>query len=181
MGNNDKRRTVDGTRHTAHSTQRVDDFIGKFLFGLLFLAMLFVACETPKGKTKQDVMDERITRKVNSWYASYSIRCENDVLAAAAAIVDSTLIATARLAANRANKPPRPIKPGQPRVEIPKDTTPIAPLIDLLLLLGDTNLINSLLTDSLRIDSFLMDSLLQDSLLRSDYEFYFPDTLKEEN
>jgi len=125
-------------------------------------------------------MNERIARKIDSWYASYSIRCEKDVMEAAAAIVDSTLIATARLAANRANKPPRPIKPGQPRVKILKDTTPIAPLIDLLLLLGDTSLINSLLTDSLRMDSILMDSLLQDSILRSDYEFYFPDTLKKQ-
>lgn len=137
-----------------------------------------MACETPQGKTKQDVMNERIARKVNSWYASYSIRCENDVLEAAGAIVDSTLIATARRAANRANKPPRPIKPGQPQVVIPKDTTPVAPLIDLLLLLGDTNLINSLMTDSLMLDSIRMDSILQDSILRADYEFYFPDTLE---
>lgn len=165
-------------RHTAHGTRRGTAYFTHFLMGILVITAFFVACETPVGKTKQDVMNERIIRKVDSWYATYSKRCDESVLEAAAAIVDSTLIATARLAANRANKPPRPVKPGQPRVEIPKDTTPVAPLIDLLLLLGDTNLINSLMTDSLMQDSLQMDSLLRDSILRADYEFYFPDTLQ---
>lgn len=169
----------DGARHTAHGTRRGTQYLQHFFMGTLVIAAFFVACETPVGKTKQDVMNERIGRKVVNWHKTYDKKCGTDVLDAAAAIVDSTLIATARLAANRANKPPRPVKPGQPRVEIPKDTTPVAPLIDLLLLLGDTNLINSLLTDSLTMDSLQIDSLLQDSILRSDYEFYFPDTLEE--
>jgi hypothetical protein len=171
---------INGGRQTIDGRRMDCGFFRYFIVGMLVLAAFFVACETPQGKTKQDVINERITKKIDSWYKIYSKKCRTDVLDAAAAIVDSTLIATARLAANRANKPPRPVKPGKPRVEIPKDTTPVAPLIDLLLLLGDTNLINSLLTDSLTMDSLRMDSLLQDSILRSDYEFYFPDTLKEE-
>lgn len=154
------------------------NFVGHFVMALLFLAVFFVACETPKGKTRQEVMDERVADKVQKWYDVYIKNCQKDVLEAAAAIVDSTLIATARRAANRANKPPKPTKPGQPRVEFPKDTTPVAPLIDLLLFLGDTNLINSLLSDSIALNRSLMDSLLMDSILRSDYEFYFPDTIK---
>lgn len=167
-----------GKRRTAHSVRWDRSFLG-FSFVILLAIGLLGSCETPKGKTKKEVMSERIVRKVDSWYENYSKRCHKDVLEAAAAIVDSTLIATARLAANRANKPPRPIKPGQPKVEIPQDTTPVAPLIDLLLLLGDTNLINSLMTDSTMLDQATMDSLRMDSILRSDYEFYFPDTLKQ--
>ncbi|MFT4759581.1 MAG: hypothetical protein ACI9XO_002179 [Paraglaciecola sp.] len=167
-----------GRRLTVDVRRWGTEFFRNFLFGILVIAASFVACEAPKGKTKKDVMDERVIRKIDSWFNTYSKKCEKDVLEAAAAIVDSTLIATARLAVNRANKPQRPVKPGQPRVDIPKDTTPIAPLINLLLLLGDTNLINSLLTDSLAQDTLQMDSLLMDSILRADYEFYFPDTLE---
>ena len=144
----------------------------------LGLTTFLAGCESPKGKTKEDVMNERIAKKVDDWYAIYTKKCKSDVLEAAGAIVDSTLIATARRAANRANKPPRPIKPGQPRVHIPQDNTPIAPLIDFLLLFGDTNLIHSLMMDSTMLDASMMDSLRMDSILQADYEFYFPDTLR---
>lgn len=141
---------------------------------VLCLGLFLFSCKAPEGKSKQDVMNERLERKLISWKATYAKKCSKDVLEAAAAIVDSTLIANARNS-RRKNRPPKPRKPGQPVVEIPVDTTPIAPLIDLLLLFGDTAFVDSLLV--MDLDSLRLDSLLQDSILRSDYEFYFPDTL----
>jgi len=149
----------------------------KIIVMIFCFGFFAISCDAPKGKTKADVMNERLTRKVKGWKAIYLKKCEVDILDAAAAIVDSTLIVNARNS-RRKNRPPKPRKPGQPIVEIPVDTTPIAPLIDLLLLFGDTAFVDSLLM--LEVDSLRLDSLLRDSMLRSDYEFYFPDTLNND-
>ena len=128
------------------------------------LLLSLVSCEPPKGKTKAEVMQERLAKKYQNWYSSYSSKCKKSILDEAAAIVDSTLIAQARRARLQMLKPPKPIKPGQPNIEMPEDTTPIAPLFDLLLLLGDTTLLDSLQLDSLNMDSLLIDSIMHMNL-----------------
>ena len=124
------------------------------VIGFLF-APLFESCvEPPKGKTKQEVIQERLAKRINQWHKSITDKCDRQVFEMATSIVDSTLIANARARKERQeNRPRKPLKPGQPEIEIPEDTTPIAPFILLeLLLTKDSAFIDSLFSsDSIEI------------------------------
>ena len=117
------------------------------LGGILIL-LLSLSCNPPKGKTKAEVIEERIAYRMGNWTHTYKKQCREDVLEAAAAIVDSTLIVNARRHKDTLDRPFRPSKPDNPNFVAPEDTVPVAPLVDL---------------DSL----FLRDSLeiLQDSII----------------
>lgn len=154
----------------SHSTKTLE--IWKFLIVVTFISVLFSNCtEPPKGKTKAEVIQERLFKKVDVWRKSVEDKCRRDVMAAATRIVDSTLIANARARKEReANRPSKPRKPGQPEVEIPIDTTPIAPLILLEFLLSkDSAYIDSLLSSD-TIELELLQLLEQDSIWLEEIE-----------
>ena len=102
-----------------------------FLFCGLFL---FLSCQSEKKKplTKDEVVAQRIEERVNRWKNSSRAKCTEHVLEAAAAIVDSILIARARLDVDSISKPLKPIKPEMPVIKELKDTLPIAPILDSL-------------------------------------------------
>lgn len=101
---------------------------------VLFSIAFFPSCGEPKEKplTREEIMQLKIEDKLKRWRASNFRRCGEDVLAAAEAIVDSTLIAQARLGADSIYKPPRPEKPEKPEVKDLKDTSEVKPLFDTL-------------------------------------------------
>lgn len=145
-----------------------------FIFStfMLIIALCFAACtERPKGKTKAEVIRERLSKKVNQWRASVEDKCRRDVMTTATKIVDSTLIANARARKEKEeNRPKKPRKPGQPEVEIPEDTTPIAPLFLLeFLLTQDSAYLDSLLSSD-TIELELLQLLEKDSMWFNNFE-----------
>ena len=107
----------------------------------LMIILLLFSCTPPKGKTKAEVIQEKIAYRMNNWHHTHAKKCREDVLEAAAAIVDSTLIVNARQHKDSLNRPPRPLKPINPDFEAPEDTVPVAPLVDLDTLLQNDSLI----------------------------------------
>lgn len=100
------------------------------IIGFCFLS----ACseEEKKSLTKQEIIEIKIEEKLKRWQAAILKKCTSDVLETAEAIVDSTLIAQARLSVDSITKPAKPIKPLKPEVKEANDTLPIAPLFDTL-------------------------------------------------
>jgi hypothetical protein len=102
-----------------------------FLFcGFLF----FFSCQAGEKKvlTKQEVIAQKIEEKVKRWENSMREKCSENVLEEAQALVDSILIARARLDVDSIPKPEKPIKPQMPVIKELKDTLPIAPILDSL-------------------------------------------------
>jgi hypothetical protein len=81
------------------------------------------------------------------------------------------LIANARARMEKEeNRPKKPRKPGQPEVEIPEDTTPIAPLFLLeFLLTQDSAYLDSLLSSD-TIELELLQLLEKDSMWFNNFE-----------
>lgn len=115
---------------------------------IILIINIFSACDPPKGKTKSEVIEERIAHRMSNWLHTYNKKCREEALDAAAIIVDSTLIVNARRHKDTLNRPPRPMKPDNPNFVAPEDSIPIAPLVDLDSLLRLDSL--GILEDSIR-------------------------------
>ena len=131
------------------------------IYAFLFFALCANSCERPPSKTKGQVMQERLEKRLAKWRQAQSDRCRKEVLKTATAIVDSTLLADARLNRDISDLPDIPGRPRRPGFEAPEDTTPIAPLLKFI---RDSLFLDSLGFDSLQIDSLLFDSIYMDSI-----------------
>ncbi|RMG77075.1 MAG: hypothetical protein D6714_20350 [Bacteroidetes bacterium] len=161
----------------AKVTQKIKQ-AGCFLAGILLMA---AACSPPKGKTRKEVFDEQLTKRIERWKREFRNKCEKDILDRAAKITDSTLIANARARKERQMRYPKPRKPGKPGVKIPKDTTPVAPLVFIEWFLADSTVLDSILkNDSLSAAFF--ELLRLDSLEKMTPPVrHLPDTLRPKN
>jgi hypothetical protein len=74
-------------------------------------------------------MQERLDERLNQWYAELRKNCRKKVMERAIAIVDSTIIANARLNRDLSGTPLLPSRPQKPDFEAPADSTPVKPLI----------------------------------------------------
>lgn len=108
--------------------------MNKKYYLLFFGFFCFFSCQLDEKKTltKDEVIVHRIEEKISFWSNSMRQKCTENVLDAAAAIVDSILIARARLDVDSIPKPMKPIKPLKPVIRELKDTLPIAPILDSL-------------------------------------------------
>lgn len=79
--------------------------------------------------TKEQVIEEKLQERVERWKADLEKRCLDEAMDRAIAIVDSTIIANARLNRDTAGKPNVPVRPVKPEFVIPKDSTPVKPLL----------------------------------------------------
>lgn len=105
--------------------------VGYQFFILAAVAGLaFGSCsEKPPVKTKEQVMEEKLQERVERWKADLEQRCLDQAMDQAIAIVDSTIIANARLNRDTAGKPYVPLRPVKPEFVIPKDSLPVKPLL----------------------------------------------------
>lgn len=104
-------------------------------FYLLFCGVLFFfSCQSDKKRvlTKDEIIEQKIDEKVKRWKNSMREKCKENVLEAAATLVDSILIAHARLDVDSIPKPEKPVKPLMPVIQELKDTLPVAPILDSL-------------------------------------------------
>jgi hypothetical protein len=103
----------------------------KRAFILLFpaLAICSPACQPKPQKTKEQVMEERLAERLERWRSEHEAACLQRVMDRATAIVDSTLIANARLGRDTSGAPFVPLRPEKPTYVPPKDSVPIRPLL----------------------------------------------------
>ncbi|MEL6864418.1 MAG: hypothetical protein AAFP19_08370 [Bacteroidota bacterium] len=136
---------------------------------VLFLFLLFLSLSAFQQRERSPeelaIIEKAIEERVASFVLKRRRECRAKLLDRANAIVDSTLIANAKLAAlDSFARPPKPLKPFQPEVKEIGVATPIRPLLNVDSLLRDSLMTDSLLLDSLRTDSLRLDSLRLDSL-----------------
>lgn len=103
----------------------------KKIFLLLVGICLFYSCNSEQKKplTKQELITQKIDEKVKRWRVSTERKCTERVLESAASLVDSILLARARLDVDSIPKPLKPTKPLKPIIKVLKDTLPIAPIL----------------------------------------------------
>lgn len=91
------------------------------------MLLLFSAKEIPtKGQLIREVLAERLAE----FRSIEEAKCQQKILEKAGELVDSTLIALARLQAKDiVPKPIIPYRPDRPEIKVPKDTTPVQPIL----------------------------------------------------
>ena len=83
----------------------------------------------PPPVTKEQVIHEKVEERFEHWKIDLGKRCLDQAMDQAIAIVDSTIIANARLNRDTAGKPNIPLRPVKPDFVIPEDSTPVKPLL----------------------------------------------------
>jgi len=95
--------------------------------GLAFIIFSAFQKESPK-----DRIEEEVNKKVEKYRDLEMKRCRKKMFERAGLMADSLLMARSRSKAiDTLVKPPIPIRPNRPEVLYPKDSTPLAPFLEL--------------------------------------------------
>ena len=101
------------------------------IFTIIFIGgSFFYCCKKPPTITKAQVMQERLEGRLERWREGVNRNCKKRVMDAAVAIVDSTLLANARLKRDTSDIPNIPHRPNKPDFVAPKDSVPIKPILE---------------------------------------------------
>ncbi len=100
-----------------------------YLAGLLVLLLATSCAQRPKGKTKAQVIEEKVTERLARWERAWRRDCFERALERAGQIVDSTILARARANRDTSTRRLIPPRPGKPLVNIPLDTLPVEPFL----------------------------------------------------
>ena len=114
-----------------HMASVTKSLIKYFLEGaLVLLCVGLPSCAKKEPAiTKDDVIQERVTKRLNTWKRNWEMKCRKNVMDRATAIVDSTIVANARLNRDTAGLPPLPERPQKPEFIAPDDSLPVQPLL----------------------------------------------------
>lgn len=96
---------------------------------VIFSCGLVGCTKKPPSKTKEQVIQEKLDERFERWKEDLNQRCLDQAMDKAIAIVDSTIIANARLNRDTAGKPNVPLRPVKPDFVMPDDSTPVKPLL----------------------------------------------------
>ncbi len=99
------------------------------MFLLLAVGGLQSCGEKKPPKTKEQVMEERLAERLEAWETGLRDKCLRDIFERANVIVDSAIIANARLNRDTAGGPLIPLRPDRPTFVAPQDTTPVKPFL----------------------------------------------------
>lgn len=91
--------------------------------------LLLAACNQKPAKTKEQVMQERITERLERWKADTNKKCRKDVETKAIALVDSTVIANAKLNRDTSIHSLIPGRPTRPDYQPPTDSVQVKPFL----------------------------------------------------
>ena len=98
-----------------------------FVAGLAFLIFPAFQEEPPK-----DRIQEEVEKKVKRYRETEMKRCRKKMFEQAALMADSILMVRSRSKAiDTLVKPPIPARPNRPEILYPKDSTPLAPFLEL--------------------------------------------------
>ena len=99
-----------------------------FLLALFFFIGFF-GCKKPPSKSKQEVIQERLDKRLKLWKEGMYRNCRKKAMDASIAIVDSTLLANARLKRDTTDIPSIPLRPDRPEFIPPEDSTPVRQIL----------------------------------------------------
>lgn len=102
-----------------------------FLVGALVLFCLgMAACvKRSPAKTREDVIQKKVTERLNIWKRDWEKKCTKDIMERATVIVDSTILVNARLNRDTSGLPRMPERPEQLKFTAPNDSVPVRPLL----------------------------------------------------
>ncbi len=96
---------------------------------MLLGVMLFAACERKPAKTKEQVMQERLTERVERWKADMSKKCRKEIETKAVALTDSIVIVQAKQNRDTSIHSIIPGRPARPDYKPPTDSVPVKPFL----------------------------------------------------
>jgi hypothetical protein len=97
---------------------------------LIFLLWILLACQKEEPKvTKVELIEQEVTLRIQQIMKNKKQRCLQESLERASTIVDSLVIARAKLDKDTLSKPPKPEKPLPPNRLTLKDTLQIKPFL----------------------------------------------------
>lgn len=97
---------------------------------ICFLAIIVMVAQAAP-KTKKQLMDEALQKKMNDFTRAVERKCEINIQKRAEEIVDSLLLQEAKIkTVDTFKRPPVPTKPTKPEIKPAKDTTEIKPLFE---------------------------------------------------
>ncbi len=98
-------------------------------FIIVLISFSFLSFQ--ENSSREQLIKNRLQEKLIKFKNQKLEDCEISILKKANAQVDSILLAKARhQTVDQIKKPPVPIKPNRPDLKLPKDTSPIAPIIE---------------------------------------------------
>ena len=84
-----------------------------------------------KHKSKEQLIEESIQKRLDKYKITIAEKCESDVQKRAMEIVDSLLLREAQVkTVDTFVRPPKPQKPSKPTVKTAKDTALVKPLFE---------------------------------------------------
>ena len=97
----------------------------------IFLLAILVMVAQAAPKTKKQLMDEALQKKLDAYTRVVERKCEINIQKRAGEIVDSLLMLEAQIkTVDTFVRPPVPTKPAPPELKPVKDTTDIKPLFE---------------------------------------------------
>ncbi|MEM1327748.1 MAG: hypothetical protein AAGI23_17435 [Bacteroidota bacterium] len=100
------------------------------IYPAIAMAMLLLACEPQdNSEAKAQLIDERVAEKVERLRNSKADRCRTELYTQANTIVDSILIARAKVSKDTITKPMKVSRPDLPDAFLLEDTFAIHPLL----------------------------------------------------
>ena len=96
---------------------------------ILLLAMLLSACGRKPAKTKEQVMQERLTERIERWKVDMDKKCRREVETKAIALSDSIIIVNAKLNRDTSIHSLIPGRPNRPDYKPPTDSVPVKPFL----------------------------------------------------
>lgn len=97
---------------------------------IMLLLLIIVACQQKQPKiTRKELIEQEVQKKIQLIVTNKNTRCLRESLEEASKIVDSMIIAQAKLSKDTLLKPPKPEKPLPPTPLTLKDTLKIRPFL----------------------------------------------------
>jgi hypothetical protein len=99
------------------------------ILALSVAALLAQGCNRKPVKTKEQVVQERLTERVDRWKADMTKKCRKEVETKAIALTDSIVIANAKLNRDTSIHSLIPGRPNRPNYKPPTDSVQVKPFL----------------------------------------------------
>lgn len=102
---------------------------GSQIFLTMLIGLSFAACRREATKTKEQVMQERLSERLERWKLDTGKKCLRDIETKAIALTDSIVIANAKLNRDTSIQAIIPGRPTRPDYKPPEDTVAVKPVL----------------------------------------------------
>lgn len=99
------------------------------IFCLSIYILPLLGCQKKPAKTKEEVMQERLTERLDRWKSDMEKKCRNDIEDKATALTDSIVIENAKQNRDTSIFSILPGRPTRPDYKPPTDSVPVKPIL----------------------------------------------------